>query len=236
MKETKAKLIERIKRTDTVESFRFLPQEKINFSPGQFLQIIFDPANKDNKDLNKYLSFSCSPAKEYIEVTKRLGESNFSQKLKNLKINDEVFLKAPLGNCIFKDEYKKIGFLIGGIGITPVISIIEYIVDKKLPTEVILLYTNKTEADIAFKKELDYWQGGANNIKVFYTVTDCQPKDTSCIMGRIDKNLLMGNIKDYNERVIFIFGPSKMVEAMNVLCLEVSCRKENIKTENFIGY
>lgn len=236
MKEAKAKLTERIKRTESIESFRFLPEKKIDFISGQFLQIIFDVANPDNKELNKYLSFSSSPTKEYIEVSKRLSESQFSQKLNSLKIGDDVLLKAPLGSCIFKEEYKKIGFLIGGIGITPVISIVEYIVDKKLNTDVVLLYSNRTEQDIAFRKELDYWQSINNKIKVFYTVTDCQPKDSSCIFGRIDKNLLVREVKDYVGRIFFIFGPPKMVEAMKNISLEAGARQENIKTESFIGY
>lgn len=231
-----AKLIERIKRTNTVESFRFFPEKKIDFIAGQFLQLIFDTANQENKELNKFLSFSCSPAKEYVEVTKRLSESIFSERLKNLRINDRVLLKGPLGNCTFKDGYKKIGFLIGGIGITPVTSIIEYIMDKKLDTDEILLYSNRTEEDIAFKKELDYWQGLNRNIKVFYTLTEFKPQDNICIFGRIDKNLLLEKVKDYMERIFFIFGPPKMTEAMSALCLEVGCNKENIRTESFLGY
>lgn len=236
MKILRAKLIARIERTSTIESFRFSPDDKIDFVPGQFLQVIFDADSPENRELNKYLSFCSSPAKEYIEVTKRLSNSSFSQRLRSLKEEGAVLLKAPLGNCVFKDDYQKIGFLIGGIGITPVISILEYIVDKKLGTDTVLLYSNRTEADIAFKNELDKWSKISKNIKVFYTVTECQPEDTNCIFGRIDKNLLLNKIKDYNERVFFIFGPPKMVEAMDNLCLEAGCKKENIKTESFIGY
>jgi len=90
-----ARLVQRIIRTPTIESFRFLPDKKIDFIPGQFLQVIFDEKNPDNKELNKYLSFSSDPAREYIEITKRLSESSFSQKLKELKTSDEILLKAP---------------------------------------------------------------------------------------------------------------------------------------------
>lgn len=236
MKDIRVRLKETIERTPTVTSFRFIPEEKIDFVPGQFLQVIFDETNKANKDLNKYLSFSSSPAKDYIEVTKRLSDSAFSQRLKGMLPGDSVLLKAPLGNCVFKPEYKKIGFLIGGIGITPVISIIGYIVEKKLGTDVILFYSNKTEEEIAFKKELDLWKTNNRNIKIFYAVTDCQPKDPSCVFGRIDKDLVAANAPDLKERTIFIFGPPKMVEVMNNLCLELGCNKENVKIENFIGY
>ena len=236
MQEIRVSLSERIKRTQTVESFRFCAKEKINFVPGQFLQLIFDEENRDNKELNKYLSFSSLPSKNYLEVTKRISDSNFSQRLKNLKIGDELLLKAPLGNCVFNPEYEKIGFLIGGIGITPVISIIGYIVDEKLNTDAILLYSNRREEDIAFKGELDHWRSVNYNIKVIYTVTDCPPKDSRCIFGRINKELISQNAPDFRERIFFIFGPPKMVNAMNNLCLELGCPKENIKTESFIGY
>lgn len=232
----KARLIERIKRTETVESFRFAPKRKIEFLPGQFLKLIFLEHDIDNEEFNKYLSFSSSPTKEYIEVTKRLSDSKFSRRLKNLEIGDELLFKAPLGNCVFKDSYRKIAFLIGGIGITPVISIIEYIVNESLNTDVLLFYSNRTEDDIAFKRELDFWRFANKNIKVFYTVTACEPKDTACIIGQINKDLIMKVIKDLGERVFFIFGPPVMVDAMKNLCTELDCKRENIKIESFIGY
>jgi ferredoxin-NADP reductase len=236
MKEIKAKLIERIKRTRTVESFRFQLKEKAGFIPGQFLQVIFDEAKRENKDLNKYMSMSSSPTKGYVEVTKRISASAFSQKLLSLKPGDEVLLKLPMGNCIFDDTYKKIGFLIGGIGITPVISIIEYIIDKKLDTDLYLFYSNHTDEDIAFKKELDSWQSVDKNIKVFYTVTDCLPKDKTCLFGFIDKKLLQKKACDLTDRILYIYGPPAMVETMCHLSLELACKRENIKTEHFIGY
>lgn len=236
MPELRAKFIERIVRTPTVESFRFMPEKKLVFAPGQFLQLIFDQADIDNKELNKFLSFSVSPLKDYIEVTKRLSGSVFSQKLRDLKIGDEVSIKAPLGSCIFKESYKKIGFLIGGIGITPVISIIEYVLDSRLDTDVCLIYSNRIEEEIAFKKELDSWQKSNKNIKISYIVTDCQPKDSRCIFAKVDMALVKEKACDLNERLVFIFGPPRMVEAMGAICAQLGYNEENIKKEKFIGY
>lgn len=236
MQEIRVKLIERIKRTPSVESFRFLPPQKQAFLPGQFLQVIFDEAQRENKELNKYLSFSCSPQRDYLEVTKRISDSAFSRRLAGLQNGQEVLLKLPMGNCVFKDEYAKIGFLIGGIGITPVISILEYIADAKLTTDVELFYSNRTEEEIAFKREIDAWQQQNAHVKVFYTVTDCQPKDKKCSFGVIDKTMLEQKTCGVSERILFIFGPPRMVEAMKAVALEVGCRQQNVMTENFIGY
>ena len=112
----KTRFLESVNRTPTVESFRFVPEEKIDFIPGQFLQVMFDVDNAGNKELNKYLSFSCAPGKDYIEVTKRISESNFSKKLTGLNINDSVLIKAPMGNCVFKEEYKRITAIARYIG------------------------------------------------------------------------------------------------------------------------
>jgi ferredoxin-NADP reductase len=236
MQGIRVKFIEGIKRTATIESFRFAAAGGVDFEAGQFLQLIFDEANPSNKVLNKYLSFSCAPGKDYIEVTKRLSESSFSVRLRSLKAGDEVFIKAPLGSCVFRSDYRKIAFLIGGIGITPVISIIEHIATAKIPTDAVLFYSNRSEEEIAFKEELDSWAESNSNIRVIYTVTDCPPRRKNCIYGRIDESMLSDKLGDISERIVFIFGPPRMVEAMQGLCLKLSCSKDNIKTESFIGY
>jgi len=229
-------LAQKIQRTPTVASFRFSSAVKINFLPGQFLKIILDQNYPENKELNKFLSFSCAPGNNYVEATKRLSDSLFSQRLSALKLNDQVLIQAPFGNCVFKEEFKKIVFLIGGIGITPVISIIEYIVNKRLNIDMLLFYSNRTEEEIAFRQELNIWAKSNSNLKLYYMLTDYQPKDNSCSFGRINKDLLLSKIKDPQERVFFTFGPPKMVEAMNQLCLEIGGLKENLRTESFAGY
>ncbi len=238
MKETRGTLIEKIERTGTIESFRFKPEEKIDFLPGQFLQVIFDEKDRNNRLLNKHLSFSCAPQNDYIEVTKRLSQSEFSQRLRQLREGDAVLFKAPMGNCVFKDEYHNIGFLIGGIGITPVVSIVEYILKKQLNTNICLLYSNRVEHDIAFKSELDYWQRTHPHLlHVLYVVSDCEPVDKRCMIGTINKDIVASHMSDWQERMIFAFGPPAMVSAMKNICLEeLSCNKELIKTEIFMGY
>jgi len=235
VRRSSCKLIERIKRTPEVESFRFSVAEPFDFMPGQFAKVLFDPEQTNNKELNKYISFSSSPLKKYIEITKKISNSEFSKRLVNLKINEEALMEAPLGKCVFKDEYEKIVFLIGGIGITPAISIVEYILEKKLNTDIVLIYSSRFES-FAFKKELDAWSDCCSNLKVIYVVTDCKPKDFKCISGRINKDILVASVDDWQKRMFFVFGPPSMIGAMNNLCKEAGCNENMVKMESFIGY
>ena len=236
MTEIRGRFREKITRVPGVASFRFSLPQRVDFLPGQFLQVIFDQAVRGNKELNKYLSISSSPQKEYLEVTKRLSDSAFSRSLDQLQSGEEVLLKLPMGECVFKDDYKSVTFLIGGIGITPVISIIEYIADNNLATEVNLFYSNRTEKDIAFRGELDRWRQEHRNINIFYTVTDCQPQDSACGYGFIDEPMLKEKVCDLSDKIVYIFGPPKMVDAMYHIALGLACKKENLKIERFIGY
>ena len=230
------KLVERIKRTETVESFRFQLESRPDFLPGQFLRVIFDTGNLNNRDLNKFLSFSSAPQTPHIEVTKRLSSSVFSERLQQLKEGDAVSFLAPYGQCVYKDEYQKIGFLIGGIGITPVVSILEYIAFKNLPADVCLLYTNRNEEEIAFKEDLQRLSQGRNHWQVCLTIDDTQPRSSEIRFGRIDRTLVKEVLPDVTERIVYSFGPPGMVNAMRDLCLSLDCRPENLRTEIFSGY
>lgn len=231
-----ARLTEKIKRTKDVLSLRFKPVEAVDYLPGQFTRVMFDADNESNKELNKYLSFSTAPGKEYFEVTKKLSSSKFSQHLKDLKIDDIVHFKEPAGKCVFDPKMQKITFLIGGIGITPAISIIEHIIENKLDTDVSLFYSNRTPDDIAFNQELSEWESQNSNIMVCNTVTDCKPSDNKCLHGFINKDMIGCRIDDLHERKVFIFGPPKMVNAMKDLAIEAGVKNENLMTEQFLGY
>ncbi|MDP8233181.1 MAG: FAD-dependent oxidoreductase [Candidatus Saelkia tenebricola] len=232
-KEIKARLISKIQRTPMIISFRFSLDEKISFLPGQFMEVIFDEVNKD---LRHWLSFSSSPNKDYIEFTKRISGSLFSEKLNALNSGDTVLLKLPLGRCCLGINDKKIVFLTGGIGITPAISIIEDIVEKNQDTNVVLFYSNKTEAEVAFKDELFAWENSNNNIRVIYTITENVSGNDKYIQGRISSDLIKDNLSDLNERMFFIFGPPLMVEALKNMLLAMGIDKSKIEIERFIGY
>jgi ferredoxin-NADP reductase len=236
MQEFTGKLIERIERTNNVESFRFSLKEKLDFLPGQFIQVIFDEKDRKNGALNKYLSLSCAPGKDYIEVTKKISESKFSEKLDGLKEGKEVLFKGPMGQCVFNPAEQKIGFLLGGIGVTPAISMIEHIALNKIPTDAVLLYSNWTVADIAFKEELADWEEENKNIRIIHSVVSAKSDAEKIYKGMITKDLVLQTVEDYQSRIWFIFGPPAMVTAMKTICKSLNLSDEKLMIETFMGY
>ncbi|HWQ45196.1 MAG TPA: xylene monooxygenase, partial [Methanosarcina barkeri] len=123
----------------------------------------------------------------------------------------------------------------GGIGITPLRSMIKYSVDMKLDADIILLYSNRFENDIAFRNELEDVQIENPNIKIVEIITKPKP-EWEGVSGRINAEMVKEFIPDFMERTFYTSGPQKMVDAMVSLLRELEVPDKQIKQEYFPGY
>jgi ferredoxin-NADP reductase len=230
-RESELKIKQIIQRTHNVKSFRLDVGGCLDFKPGQYLIVTLP------NGLKKPLSISSSPTETgFIEFTKKLTDSDFSKVINNLNIGDALKIKYPFGNFTFEGQYKRIAFLSGGIGITPIRSIIKYLVDKKSDTDVVLLYGNRTMKDIAFKDDFDAMQKQFSGLKVVHILSQEQAQGI-CRCGYIDCQVIKEEISDYAHRVFYLCGPPLMVECMQKILLEeLGLFRENIIIENFVGY
>jgi ferredoxin-NADP reductase len=222
-----------IPRTYNVRSFRFPRPETLSYKPGQFL---FITIKAEGKELSKHFSISSSPTeKMHIEFTKKLSESEFSTALKALKEGDWARIDAPYGKFTFEGEHERIGLLGGGIGITPLRSICKYCTDMRLNTKITLLYGNRTENDIAFKKELETMQQQNKNLKVVFILNEANSEWRGAT-GIIDAEMVKKEMPDYRETVFYTCGPPAMVEAMEKLIESLGLPKTQLNREYFVGY
>lgn len=229
--ETYAKEI--IPRTYNVTSFRFPRPDALNYKAGQFL---FVTLKAEGKELSKHFSFSSSPTeKSHIEFTKKLSESDFSTALKALKEDDWARIDAPYGKFTFEGEHEKICLLAGGIGITPFRGICKYSTDMHLNTKITLLYGNRTENDIAFRRELETMQEQNKNLKVLFILNEAS-SGWKGATGLITAEMIKKEIPDYKETVFYTCGPPAMVKIMDKLIGQLSLPKIQLKREYFTGY
>jgi ferredoxin-NADP reductase len=217
-----------------VKSIRLTLEGEADFKAGQFLSVTL----KNNPELKRYLSISNSPTEGgYLEFTKKLSASAFSQALNSLKPDDAAEIQYPFGKFTLEENpAEKIAFLSGGIGITPIRSMVKFALDKKLAININLLYANRTVKDIAFREDFEAMCRGKPDLKVVYVLGEAEA-GFRCLIGRIDSVMIKQEIPDYSERKFFLCGPPAMVEAMKkILSGELSLPATSIVTENFQGY
>lgn len=223
------KVIETIQRTPDVKSFRFEKPQGFNYLPGQY--VVLALRNKSTP-MKKPFTLSSSPTEDFLEITKKLTGHPFSNALLELKSGDQVFINGPYGIFTFQEEYRYIGMLSGGIGITPLRSIIKYSIDKKINLNIILLYSNRYETDIAFRDELEVMQKEDLNLKIIDTIT--KPElNWKGVTGRINAEMIQKYIPDYKKRIFFTCGPTEMVNSMVSLLKKLEVPEEQIKREIF---
>ncbi len=227
------RVIKVIPRTYNVKSVRIAVDGPIIYKPGQFLRVKLN----NNDQLQRYLSISSSPTEEgYLEFTKKITSSDFSAAVAALKTGDLVSVEYPYGAFTLERAAGKIAFISGGIGITPIRSMCKFAADKKIDLDIVLLYANNSVKDIAFHEDFNNMQQEFKRLRVTHVLCE-KDMEFSCVVGRINSQVIKKEIPDFQDRFFFLCGPPSMVEGMkSILINELSLPAERIITENFQGY
>ncbi len=219
-------------RTRDTLSVRFARPDDFDYNPGQFM---FITLSDGAEALTKHISLSSSPTEDFLEVTKRLTGHEFSNSLAALVEGDAVTIRGPYGGFTFQGEHERVCMLTGGIGITPLRSMIRYSTDKGLRANIVLLYSSRHEDEIVFEDDLESMAGRNPNLKVVKTVTRPGPAWRG-LSGRIDREMIEMEVPDYTGRVFFASGPRKMVDDMLVLLRDLGLPEDRIRREYFTGF
>lgn len=212
------------KEKDNCISLFFKKPTHFTFTPGDCFDLFFTEKDFDE---GRIFSFSSSPTEKELRVTFRKGISEYKKRLEKAKVGD-TFGLLPYGSpyTFFLD--RPLLFYAGGIGITVFRSIYKYVVDKKLKTDLTLIFSNRTE-DFIFKEELDQWAMQLDS-KVHYVPTQK--------VGRVTRENLRTFIPDLLERNYYhyLVGPPAMVDDTKEILTSLEIEDKNIHTDSFDGY
>src|SRR3989339_1134469 len=247
----KTKLVKKEEIAEGTMAFYFEKPDGFKFIAGQYVTVtLINPPETDEEGNSRFFSLITAPYENCLGVATRMRDTAFKRVLKNLPIGSEIMIAGPDGSfCLHKNTSKPAVFLIGGIGITPVFSIIKNAAYEKLPHQLFLFYSNKRPEDAAFLKELQILEKENSNFKLIATMTaptESRSPDQSVgkkskqawrgETGFINKEMLQKHLKDLNSPIYYMSGPPMMVKAMRELAEKIGASDSNIKFEEFAGY
>jgi ferredoxin-NADP reductase len=221
-----------IHRSVNALSVRMERPPGFDYLPGQYM---FLTLGDGATSLTKHLTISSSPTEPFLEVTKGMTGHPFAEGLKALTPGDILAIRGPYGEFTFTGEYDKVVFLSGGIGITPLRSMMRYAADSRQGCSIVLLYSCRGREDILFGDEMDALQRENGRFRSLVTLTRPDPAWTG-LSGRINRDLIDREIPDWKERVFFISGPGVMVGAMSALVTSMGVPDGQVRKEVFPGY
>ncbi len=200
--------------------------ERFSIKPGQFMILRF---------LSKQLwwqahpfSLSMMPNGKELRITVReLGD--FTRQLKDVIPGTKIMIDGPYG--VFTDFFgssSKILCIAGGIGITPIRSLMEHMLAKG--KHVVLLYANRTQQTTVFTKELADL-AAKYPTQIIHILGD-QPNYQG-ETGRIDEEKIKRLVPDVASREIYLCGPPPMMESIIALLHTLGIKKSRIHYEKF---
>lgn len=236
----KVKLTEKREVADGTMAFQFEKPEGFVYKAGQFSDCtLINPAETDAEGNTRAFSFASAPYEDELMFATRMRDTAFKRVLKTMEPGTELSLDAPHGSFTLHDDicFPAV-FLTGGIGVTPVRSIVLQAMHDNLPHRILVFYSNRGPEDAAFLDELTECQDSNPNYTFVGTMTEMEKssREWDGETGFIDKAMLQKFISDMTLPIYYIDGPPAMVKAMRQLLSEVGVDKGNIRTEEFSGY
>lgn len=211
-----------------------------SFLAGQYVSIkaVKTPFHDDRGDFRSFSIASAPYQKDVLEFAMRRGDSAFKKNLEGLSAGDGVEITPAVGKCVLGDPNPKNGivFLTGGVGITPVRSILLESNYQRRPERFFLLNSNRFPEMAPFLEEFD--QLGNLHLLQVHTMTDRElpGKPWDGERTRIDSAMIRKYVSmDWEECIFFVVGIGMFVQSMRDILLHEGVSSDKILTDDFGG-
>lgn len=219
-------------------TFYFEKPEGFTFRAGQFADYtLINPPETDAEGNTRGFSLVHAPYEHDLVAATRMRDTAFKRVLRDLPIGTEVKLDAPYGDfTLHKTETTPAVFIIGGIGVTPVRSMIAQATHDKTAHKITLLHANRAPMEAPFAADFERFAKENHNFSFVPIFTGEGSKDWGGEHGRVDADMIKRHVPDLNAPIYYLSGPAGMVKAMRQLLVELRVNEDNIRTEEFSGY
>ena len=168
----------------------------------------------------------------YLEFAIKLVNGEFTSQLPKLKEGDKLTVEGPLGPFIYNTCGQYV-LIAGGIGITPMISILRDRDGKSECETVTLFYSARTREDLAYLKELEEINSRNKNLTSVFTLTREKPEGWKYETGHVDAEMLKKYLVDLKNNRYFVCGPSRMVDSFRELLKKLGISEEKCTFEGW---
>lgn len=197
--------------------------------PGQFAFLkLKRPGRKS--EIHPFTIASSPTSAPHLQFTiKQSG--NYTNTIDQTKTTDTALIEGPYGKfSLLNYPAGPLLFIAGGVGITPLMSMVRYLRDNNDPRPVLLLYGNRTLKDILFEDELSKLP---DNFKTVHVLSQPDPQWTGP-KGHITAAM----IEEFARPVlttaqVFLCGPPPMMDKVIAFLRQLSVAAARVHYERF---
>ncbi|MFQ5687096.1 MAG: NO-inducible flavohemoprotein [Candidatus Scalindua sp.] len=200
---------------------------------GQYISIMLDLP--DGGTVFRNYSLSNSPNGKYYRISVKREENGLVSNYLHdtLRQGDKIKVNPPYGCLYLKEADKPVVLISGGVGITPMMSILQDASVKRLTRQIYFIHGTRDRNTHAFKDDVVSLTAAHDNVnhQFFYSRDSVKSADTK--EGRMTMNSIkeiMGHKKDAE---FYLCGPAQMMRYLYRELINWGVNPDNIVYEYF---
>lgn len=206
--------------------------QTFSYLPGQFAFLTFQSSGVPAEE--HPFTISSAPTRPgHLEFTIRCS-GDWTALAGRLRPGDTALVDGPYGQFshLFVRDRTDVVMIAGGVGITPMLSMIRYMADRKDERHIRLVWSNRTEDDILYADELKDLESRLPGLEVTHILTRLSGRSSGG--GRLNRDILKELLSEYRGTpTAFVCGPPLMMKQVRQWLLEIGFEPESIRTEEF---
>ena len=206
--------------------------EGMQFQPGQFAWITLGISPFRMRE-HPFSMSSSAVSPERLEFgIKALGD--FTNKIKDVKPGTKAYLDGPYGVFTTSRYWDSAGFILiaGGIGITPIMSMLLTAAEGQDDRPFLLIYANKSWSEVTFRQELEKLKSQLD-LKVVHVLRE-PPEDWQGETGYVDRELLEKYLPPHRgSRHYFICAVPVMMETVEAALYDLKVPVTHVHMEHY---
>ncbi len=216
--------------TPTIRTFRLARPAGFGFEPGQFLTV---RVQVDGKQHVRCYSISSAPeASGYIEISVKRQGLVSGMLFSVARPGSTLMVKPPNGKFVYPaSDDRPIVLIAGGVGITPVMSMLRHAVVADPTRPVTLVYSARTEDEFAYEDELQVLVKRHQHVQVLRTVTGVA--ESQWRIGRLDVAMIQEAVQDLSSAVYLMCGPVQMIDGIRAGLERAGVPAAQVRSEVF---
>ncbi|HSX44809.1 MAG TPA: FAD-dependent oxidoreductase [Candidatus Saccharimonadales bacterium] len=215
--------------TSSINTFWFKPNKPVDYQAGQFTEIKLPHNHVDDRGDKRWFTISASPTDHLISITTKFSEpsSSFKQQLIKLLPGTPLHLADPMGDFVLpKDKSIPLVFVAGGMGITPMHSMVKFLTDQKLKRKIQLIYATQTPTD-------QLW---LNLFEAYCSKVTLLSRQEDGDKANLTADQILQLTKPTDSSRIYLSGPEPMIENLVEQFDKLKIDSNRLVTDYFPGY
>ena len=232
-------VVDKVEESDIITSFYLKAKDgKVlaDYATGQYLTVRATIPNEEYMQIRHY-TISAAPGtdtyrisvKKETDCTPYGKVSTYLHDLVN--VGDTIEASAPSGTFVLEDNNRPVTLISGGVGITPMLSMLETLAAKQSNQKINFVHAARNESVHAFHNHVNDLISTLPNAEYMYGYSDLNSLNHGDFKGYLTKETLEQAVKE--NAICYIVGPVPFMKHVANLLSELGLSDEDIRYELF---